>query len=512
MLYQYVKRYLKNSVGTARIDFEWSSLDNIKFFAFMEKRYDLNEISKEISEVKVAFKDFFEPVGNIVFRYKEESGIKFKIFPYRVEPQNSQHLNNIVKIINNNRKQIKYLSQGDDDQIVILGKIRREVNKELFDTPESINTKELIKYALRVALDLNDKDIITQLKRKYIIKIFKQGNVLDVEEEVLVTSKKDSNFNGYTAEQIEETYKDIFKKGNANITYFLNSVMKHILRNDLSFKTIDNKYYEAKSLRIIHKQISKELMDYIQLEDDYILGISGYIIRKHFSEIHKIMAIDLIKYVYEKDANANKFLLYYSGKTMLIDNKKYIIPSLVTKEGQQWNISSLIGICNSWMNIKIRKESYEHKLSDTQKKIQEINKRILHIKPEREAREKTIKETQKEIETFSKTHNALVAKFKQVESSSLNSTEYFELEKELAISNEHMQELEGVVNEAKMSIKSMKDANLTVYTELEFLTEQKKQLLNDVKAQTQNINSKNSQMDPIIESIVKVLMARTTLA
>jgi len=42
----------------------------------------------------------------------------------------------------------------------------------MFDTKESINSKELIKYAIRIALKLNNEDIITQLKRIFIIKIF----------------------------------------------------------------------------------------------------------------------------------------------------------------------------------------------------------------------------------------------------------------------------------------------------------------------------------------------------
>ena len=177
MIYQYVKRYLKNTLEKPKMNFEWSPLDDVKFFNFIQQRYTLEEFSKEISEVKVAFKDFFEPVGKIVFRYKEENGIKFKIFPYRVKPQDSKHLTNIIKIINTNKKYIKYPYQGQDDQIVILGKIRREVNRELFDTEESVNVKELIRHAIKIALHLGQRDIVTQLKRKYLIKIFNKNNV-----------------------------------------------------------------------------------------------------------------------------------------------------------------------------------------------------------------------------------------------------------------------------------------------------------------------------------------------
>lgn len=514
MLYQYVKRYLKKTLEEPKIDFEWSSLDDIKFFAYIEERYTLEEFSKEISEVKIAFKDFFEPIGNIVFRYKEESGIKFKIFPYRIKPQDSKHLKNIIKIIQTNRKHIKYPYQGQDDQIVILGKIRREVNREVFDTQESVNVKELIKHGIRVALDLSEKDIITQLKRKYIIKIFNKNHVLDVEEEVAEPKKREgkaNRFNGYTAEQIEETYKDIFQKGDANVQYFLKRVMEVSFESDLNFRVIDNKYYEAKSLKIIYKRIAKELVDYIQLEDDYLLGIAGYLMRKHFHKIHELMAIELIECIYDKNANATNFLLFYNGKTVLIEHQKYIIPSLESEDGRKWNNSSLIGICNLWMNTKARKASYEHKLVDTDMKLEEINNKLAYIQPERELQEKTIAETEIQLEKVNQEHDELEAKFNYLSNANLNSTEYFTVEKKVAISSIQAQELQNKLQKAKSNLRAIKDTNMTTYTELEFYTEQKRQFLQDIKAQNLNINSKSAQIDPIIESIIKVLMKRTKL-
>ena len=52
---------------------------------------------------------------------------------------------------------------------------------------------------------------------------------------------------------------------------------------------------------------------------------------------------------------------------------------------------------------------------------------------------------------------------------------------------------------------------MSTYTELEYYTNQKNTLLNAIRAQELNINSKKTQMDPILGSIVKVLMARTKL-
>jgi len=234
MIYQDVKRYLKNTFNQPQIDFEWSTLDNIKFFSFIEARYTSEELSHETSEIKEAFKDFFEPVGKIVFRYKDDRGIKIKIFPYRIKPQDSKHLKNIIKIIHNNRKSIEYPYKEQNDQIAILGKIRREINQEIADSDESVHAKELIKHAIRVALDLKDGDIVTQLKRKFIVKIFSKNKVLEKEIQVDVVAPKErkgiqNRFNGYSPEEIETTYKELYIKGDVKIEEFLKSTMKKVL-------------------------------------------------------------------------------------------------------------------------------------------------------------------------------------------------------------------------------------------------------------------------------------------
>ena len=514
MIYQYVKRYLKSTLKEPKLNYPWSMLDNVQFMNYIKQRYTEEEFAKGISEVKIAFQDFFDPVGNIVFRYKENNGIKFKVFPYRVKVQNSKHLKNIIKIIKNNQQQVQYPYLGQNDQIAIMGKIRREINKETFQTQESINVRELITYAIRISLNLKDEDIITQLKRKYIIKIFNKNTILDIENEVAAPVKregKSNRFNGYSAEEIEETYKDIFKKNGASIDNFLKTIMQTIFENDLNFRIIDNKYYENKSLTIIHHQITQELTNYTKIEGDYLLGVAGFLMRKHFYKIHELMAIELIECIYEKNINANDFLLFYNGNTVLMNNNKYIIPSLESADGKQWNNSSLIGICNLWMNTKKKKETYEQKLLETNMKLQEIEKKLSYIQPEKKLQESIILKTESKLKAFLKQHEELQSKLHYLENTRLNSTEYFVLEKEVTESSLKLKKLQDTIKEATHKLQVIKDTNITTYSELEYFSNQKKLLLQDIKVQNLNVDSKNVQIDPIIESIVKVLMQRTKL-
>ena len=517
MLYQYIKRYLKNTYHTPSADLEWDTLENMKFFSHIKKRYDMEEFAREISEVKEAFKSYFEPVGKVIFRYKKgEEEIRFKILPYSIEPKDSKHLEKIVNIVKTNKKYIEYPFNGREDQIAIWGKIGRDINKELNDTDESVNIKELAKYAIRKALNLSERDVIVQLKRKYIIKLFDKANHANSSNTTINPEEKEeagkaNRFNGYTTDELEGTYKELFGKKKVDIDEFLQTVMDNCFEGELNFRYISNQYYEKNALRIIHTAIAKELGDYLSYEKDYILGFTGFVMRKHFYKIHELMAINLLERIYEKDTNANQFLLYYNGKTILKDNKKYVIPSLETKDGKQWNNSSLIGICNVWMNTKKKKEECEAKLKKVDKKLSELKIKLSHIQPEKERQEKKLADASQKYEKINTKYQELVSQYKYLEASHLNSYEYFSTKEQLEAVEKELHSAQEAIDKAKFNIQAIKDANYNTFTELDYYTNSKHQLLGDLKAQNSNIDSKSAQIDPIIESIIKVLMSRTKL-
>ncbi len=342
MIYQYVKRYLKHSYKKPKIDFIWTASTNDNIIKYLNKRYKEQEYSGEISEVKEAFKDFFEPIGNIVFRYKKDIGIRFKVFPYRIKPENSNHLDAIVSIIKDNPKAIKKRYQGQDNQISISGKIRRSINSELIDSEESVNAKELIKYAIKIALKLSDRDIVVQLKRKYIVKIVDK------------TVEVKNNLNGYNSEQIEETYRELFNGGIVTINMFLKKIINKLLKKQLNFQTMSNSFHQNKSIKIIYAEIIKELGNYLSLEQDYLKGVAGYIIRKQFYKIHELMAIELLKLIAAKDVNAIKFMMYYDGQLILIDSKKHKKALLETDDGQKWCNVGMPSICARWQQERTK--------------------------------------------------------------------------------------------------------------------------------------------------------------
>lgn len=367
MIYQYTKRYLKEKYKEPTENFQWKNLDNLNFLSHIQQRYSDEFLQKEIKEVKEAFKDFFEPIGTLLFRYTDEYGLRFKIFPYRVKPQDSEYLESIVKIIKKNKKHIQLSYEGQENQIAILGKIRRDIDTLMFDSEESVHKKELTKYAIKKALHLDEKDIVVELKRIYIVKIFDENAEEEAIEEPLESADTVKTHNGYAKENIEKSYNSIFKK--ANIKEFIQNTLDKLFQDKLNFAHISHDYYENKSLKIIHAQMSQDLSYYSSLEEDYLLGISTYILRNHIYYIHEIMTFRLLKEVYHKNQNATDFLLQFNGSIILKNGKKYQLPSLQDKNAQKISSAMITSTAFLYINIQNKIEKLKEKLKKLEKQI-----------------------------------------------------------------------------------------------------------------------------------------------
>jgi chromosome segregation ATPase len=204
-------------------------------------------------------------------------------------------------------------------------------------------------------------------------------------------------------------------------------------------------------------------------------------------------------------------MLYYNGDTIIKDNKKYIIPSLETEDGRKWNNSSLIGICNLWMNVKKKKTTIENKIKEINNKINKLNQGLSAVEPEIKKLKKELEEKNKIYMEKQKEYKKLEIKFKLLQNSKKNSNEYFTMLKKLDKANSELMVYKDAVKEIQNKIDIIKESNMSSYIELAHYKDLKKNLLLDLKAQTLNINSKSQQMDPILNSLAKALMSRKKL-
>ncbi|MEA3372212.1 MAG: hypothetical protein U9Q62_00850 [Campylobacterota bacterium] len=333
-MYQDVKRYLKRKLQQPSKGKEWSDQDNLLFLNYIQSRYTDEEIEKDIPEIHQAFRDFFEPVGNIVVHFNPDTGIGYKILPYYTQPKESKHLQALIDIIRNDRRNIEYPYQGRDDQIALTGKIQNAINAEIIETDEAVNKKELIRVAIKEALELEPHDVIVQLKQKYIIKIFQVNPYLNlVAPDPKPRDESEARFKGYNSDDLENHYNELLN--DIDVENFLDNVMALLFGGKLNFQEIDNSYFEKNVRSLTCHTIAQELALYISYNEEYLLGFAGYILRNNFEGIYQRIAMELFELISKKDENAQKFLNYYSGEIDVENAEGYPIPEVTTPDGSQ---------------------------------------------------------------------------------------------------------------------------------------------------------------------------------
>jgi hypothetical protein len=510
MIYQDIKRYLKRNLQKPSKEQAWGGHDNFVFLNFLQGRYSDDEIEKNVAEIKQAFRDFFEPVGSIIFRFKLDTGVAFIITPYHVEPKDSRHLKKLIEIIRSNRRYIEYPYQGREDQIALKGKIRRAINAEIIETDEAVSKKELTRYAIRTALELEEQDVIVQLKRKYIIKIFQKNVYLNnTAPEPKPKDGAERRFEGYNRTDLTNHYNELLEE--IEIEAFLDNVMALLFAGKLNFREIDNNYYEKHVLSLVRQTIAQELANYVSDNKNYLLGFAGYIFRNNFESVHQRIAIELFELVSVKDSNAQKFLNYYSGEIYIENGKRYAIPEIKTPDDKRWNITSITAIATMWLRSRDQLDKYRAQHEN-------ISRHFVDLADSYEKAEKEFKELEKKVKVLTKQFNEIetniqdhTKRFKSEIKGEMNEKRELELASHLKYDKQTRLKLKQQI----VSIQPEKDNARYRYKGMESqymdLKKKKQELESEIRNLKQNLDINSDSFHAILGSFVKALMQRKKL-
>lgn len=367
MIYKEVKFYLQTHLLRPSVDFKWTDEENEKLFTYINEKFDLEYLQKKenLLKIKQAFKDFFEPVGYILFKLKD-SKIKFRIFPYKLEPKDSINLEAMVNIIGENVDSVEFNYKGKDDQILLNKDLVSKINKYVSNiNNEEINKKELVKHSVRTALVLSESDLIINRNSQIFVKKFRYKNILTESQKGTIAGR----YNGINEEELRTFEIDYFNT-EENKDFFT-YVAKSFVEIYLIEQRIDNNYYEAKAFSLIQSIIVDQLTSQFDHNRDFFIGFAGYIFRIHFKDVFAHIADFILHEVSLSNTHMIDFLKYYSLDVIIIGGKKYQIPSLQSDNGQHWNSISILSVAKTYVKTKISVQEITKKFYVTEDKIQE---------------------------------------------------------------------------------------------------------------------------------------------
>lgn len=510
MIYQDVKRYLKRNYQTPSKEYQWSGHDNLRLLNYIQSRYSDEQIQNNSSEIKQAFRDFYEPICALVIRFKLDTGIAYKVIPYHVNPKNSKHLKNIIDIIRKNRRYIEYPYHERDDQIALLGRIRRHINAEIIETDEAINKKELVRYAIKEALELDGRDVVLHLQRKYIVKIFKKNSLLNsYAKEPMPKDDAENRFQGFNSQDLSNHYNELIN--DINIEAFLDNVMALLFAGKLNFDEITNNYYEANVLSLVRNTIAQELKQYVSQNEEYLLGFAGYIFRNNFEAIHQRIAIEIFEQVSVKNKNAELFLSYYSGTVLVENGKRYIIPELSTPDGKRWNITSISATASMWLRTRHQEKKLAVEYKNLENDFTQVQIQYENVSTQYKQQSSYIEKYENELETIEKSISDARANFKLKNDGELSKIDTLKLSKIV----QHNQQQVLTIKEKMLKITPNQS---TLKTEAKMLKSKyldlkaKKQLAeSELRILKKNLNINSDGFNSILLSFVKALIQRKKL-
>lgn len=510
MIYQDVKRHLKGCLQKPSKDYIWSGHDNLVLLQYIQSRYSDDQIMNNVSEIRQAFRDFFEPVGNIVVRFKLDTGIAYKILPYHVSSKNSKHLSKVIDIVRQNRRNIEYPYKGRNDQIALLGKIRRHINSEIIETDEAVNKKELVRYAIKIALELDSRDVVVHLKRKYIIKIFKKNTLLN--KDVIDPALKDDEerrFQGYDAEDMTAHYNELIN--DIDIESFLDNVMTLLFCSKLNFDEITNNYYEGNILSLVRNMIAQELKPYVSENEDYVMGLAGYIFRDNFEDVHKRIAIEIFEQISQKSKYAENFLGYYSGTIHIENGKKYAIPDLSTPDGKRWNMTSISATAIMWLRSRHKEVKLQVELDNVESNYMQVTTQYETVSQQFKQYADNINIYVEELATLDKFISDTRRDFKLKQNNQLNEKDTKQLSKLIHKNQQKVITLKEKILKIKpMKISLQDEARVLKIKYLEIKTK-KQSLALEVRTLKKNLNVNSDAFHSVLGSLVKALMQRKKL-
>jgi hypothetical protein len=271
--------------------------------------------------------------------------------------------NTIKDVIEANITSVEY---KNNDIIILHSELRNKVFNFIENiNDEEIDTKELIKIAVREAFELKLNDIIIVKKEQIFIKIFE-----DSKRKKISSSEKDTiagRFNGIDEQELDSFYDEYFSKEER--TLFFKLVVKALVEKYFYEEQIDNLTYEKNIFQYIQLIIIDQLRNDFDCSDDFSKGFSGYIFRIHFKDVFEYISDYMLNEISSSNEYMIDFLKYYSLDIVIVNGIKYRVPELEADGGLKWNVISMLSIAKIYTRTRILVRKLKKEISVLDEKI-----------------------------------------------------------------------------------------------------------------------------------------------
>lgn len=234
----------------------------------------------------------------------------------------------------------------------------------LSDLPATVDSHELLRKAIAKALKLDKRDSVFFMNGKIVIRFFKRTDT-------------ERRFEGLPAEEVKKIVDGIYSKKDApDMAGDLDMVISTIADTELNFAEIDNLFFNTRHIKIIQEGLVRFYKTKLPGEETVVQAVANYIFRESFYYVHELLAEKLLELIEYKDKNAETFLRYYNGSTLIQNGKKLITPEIVDEEGQKWKIAAIVNFISQFAKNRTLITKKENSIRTNQWEEKEVAGRI----------------------------------------------------------------------------------------------------------------------------------------
>lgn len=273
-------------------------------------------------------------------------------------------IDELVEILEANEGSIDFNYKNREDLIYINAPLKEKLFAHLASFPRPQMHKELVKDALREALELQETDIIIVKSDEIVVKLFEYVSKKELRQEDKNTIAE--RFNGIDENELISFYNEYFATEKKEDLF--NRVTNLFIERYFNEQQIDNATYEKSVFSYIQMLFVELFQELYDENEAFFIGFAGYVFRKHFEEVFASLSDGILYEIVHANKHITEFLKYYSLNVVIINGAKYKVPSLQASDGLKWNVISMMSVVKVYVNAQEKKSSLQEALEriDTQ--------------------------------------------------------------------------------------------------------------------------------------------------
>ncbi len=286
--------------------------------------------------------------------------------------------------------------------------------------PDDENKDELFRESTRSLVhgmyDLHERSIVLFLNKKIYLREFVPPKPLP--------SGADRRFSGQSEAEMKALYDQTFPEG---AWQYIEPMIEGVLREDLNFAHISNKYFTANFVKVFSVMVDVILSEHLdKAAEEKAEGLCGYVLRIHFPQIMFHTAQNLLQHLQERHSNAEKFIKYFADESIIdASGKKVKKYAIEDKYGSTWNFSSLLSVMMQYKQFLNRQISQQLVINNAKDVVADTQKLYEAEREHLSARRETLDALDQEVRELGYEAEALQLKVKsdrQNQEASLNLT------------------------------------------------------------------------------------------